>query len=102
MQVVTICLIFVFGPQVDHPVSEDIERYQDLGARVVELVFQLGVRIEGVVHHGDRPDLQDRIVGDDAGDDVGQEDRDGILRFDPEMRRGRRQNGPPSPSAPRS
>ena len=80
MQVVTICLIFVSGPQVDHPVSEDIQRDQDLGARVVELVFQLRIRIEGVVHHGDRPDLQDRIVGDDAGDDVGQEDRHGIPR----------------------
>ena len=50
-------------------------------------MFQLRVRIEGVVHHGDRPDLQDRVVGDDAGDDVGQEDRDGILRLTPKSAR---------------
>ena len=48
-------------------------------------MFELGIRVEGVVHHDDRPDFQDRVVGDHAGDHVGQENRHGVPLLDPEI-----------------
>ena len=77
-------MIFGLRPQVDHAVSQKIQRDQDLRAGVVELMLQFRVRIEGVVHDRDAADFQDREIGRHAGDHVGQKQRYGIPLFDPE------------------
>ena len=73
------------GPERDHALDEQVHGDQGLGAGIIELVLQLRIRIERVVHHNDPPDFQDREVGGDAGNDVGQQDRHGIPFFDPEI-----------------
>ncbi|OPY93201.1 MAG: hypothetical protein A4E73_00360 [Syntrophaceae bacterium PtaU1.Bin231] len=72
------------GPEVDHPVAEQIERDEHLGAGIVELVLEFGIGIQGVVHHGDGAELEDGEVGGDAGDQVRQQDGDGVALPDAE------------------
>ncbi len=76
-------------PQVDHAVAQQVERDEDLGARVVELVLQLAIRVQRVVEHRDRPDAKRRVVGDHLRDHVGKKDRHGVALLDPEIGQAR-------------
>jgi len=76
-------------PQIDHTVPEEIEGDEDLRARVVELVLQLPVGVQGVVHDGDGPDAEHGKIGRHAGDEVGKKDRHGVPLLHPEIGKAR-------------
>ncbi len=72
------------GTEGNHPGRQYIQGDQDLGTGIVELMVEFRIGIEGVVHDGDGADLQDGEVGRHAGNDVGQQQGDGVPLLDPE------------------
>ncbi len=74
-----------FWPKIDHPVAEQIQGDQHFGSGIIELMLQLPVGIQRVVHHGYSADAQDGIVGGHTRDYIGQQDRHTVSLFYPEV-----------------
>ncbi len=62
-----------FWPEINHAVCQKIKGDQRLGPGIIELMIELVVGIEGIVHDRDRTDLQYGKIGNNAGDQIGQE-----------------------------
>ena len=77
-----------FFPERDHSVCKQVHGDQHTGAGIIELVFQLMVRIQGVVHDRDAADLQNGIITDNAWDNIGKKDGDPVALPDPERSQG--------------
>ena len=73
-------------PQIDHAIAEGIKSNEDFGIGILELMFQLRIRIKRIIHDNDGAYLQNRIVGDNAGNTIGQENRYRIPFLDTEFR----------------
>ena len=56
-----------FGPEVDHPVRQQIKGDQGFRAGVIELMLELAVRVEGIIHHRNCTDLQYGKICYDTG-----------------------------------
>jgi len=67
------------GLDLQRPGQQKVERHEEARIGVVELVFQLPLRVEGVVHHGDRAQPVAGVVGNDELGEVRHRDP---FRFD--------------------
>ncbi len=70
-----------FGPKIDHPVSQEIKGDEGFRTGVIELMLELAVCVEGVIHHRYGPDLQYGKICHYAGYKVWQKNRHRIALF---------------------
>ena len=65
--------------------GEEGQCHQHCGVRIIELVCQLALNIERVVHGGHSPDAVDGMIGNDYLRDIGQEHRYLVALLHPEI-----------------
>ena len=81
-----------FRLDLERPGKEQIQCDQHRGVRVVELMRQLPLGVEGIVHGSDGPGTVNGMVGDDSLGDVGQKHPHLVALLDPDIDQGSRES----------